>query len=55
MKSPNFKELERRVHILKKRCPWVAMMLLHCLKTRNPKAFKAMRLMLARLGPTAAI
>jgi len=51
MESSNYKDLERRVAILKKRCPWVAALLLHCLKTRNPKAFKAMREMLLRLDP----
>lgn len=50
MKANNFKDLERKVADLKKRCPWVAMLLLHCLKTRNPKAFKAMKSMLTRLG-----
>ncbi len=50
MKYNNFKDLEKKVNLLKKRCPWVAMLLLHCLKTRDPKAFRAMRVMLTRLS-----
>lgn len=50
MKPIDFKDLERKVAILKRRCPWVASLLLHCLKTRNPKAFKAMRCMLTRMS-----
>jgi hypothetical protein len=50
MKYNDFSDLERKVADLKKRCPWVAMLLLHCLKTRNPKAFKAMKMMLSRLS-----
>jgi len=54
MKPIDFKDLERKVSVLKKRCPWVACLLLHCLKTRNPKAFKAMRLMLNRMSLNGA-
>jgi hypothetical protein len=50
MKPIDFKELEKKVADLKRKCPWVAMLLLHCLKTRNPKAFRAMKLMLDRLS-----
>ena len=49
MKAQKFPDLERKVALLKKRCPWIASLLLHCLETRNPKAFAAMRIMLARL------
>ena len=50
MESNNFNDLEKKVLDLKKRCPWIAAMLLHCLKTRNPKTFKAMKMMLERLS-----
>lgn len=49
MKVLRFDELERKVQVLKKRCPWVAALILHCLKTRNPQAFEAMKIVLARL------
>lgn len=49
MKSQNFEGLERKVQSLKKRCPWVSALLLHCLKTRNPQAFEAMRVILTRI------
>lgn len=49
MKPLRFDELERKVDLLKRRCPWVATLLLHCLKTRNPQAFEAMRIILVRL------
>ncbi|MFH0799194.1 MAG: hypothetical protein V2A66_03325 [Pseudomonadota bacterium] len=53
MKPLRFEELERKVSILKKRCPWVATLLLHCLKTRNPQALEAMKSVLSRLRPSA--
>lgn len=49
MKPIRFDDLERKVQVLRQRCPWVATLILHCLKTRNPQAFEAMRLVLARL------
>lgn len=49
MKPLRFDELERKVEVLKKRCPWVAALILHCLKTRNQHAFEAMKMVLARL------
>lgn len=49
MRPIRFDELERKVGVLKKRCPWVATLILHCLRTRNPQAFEAMRVVLARL------
>ena len=49
MKPIRFDELERKVQVLKRRCPWVATLILHCLRTRNPQAFEAMRLVLTRL------
>lgn len=53
MKFQNFDGLERKVQALKKRCPWVSTLLLHCLKTRNPQAFKAMKIVLLRLKLSA--
>lgn len=50
MKTSNFRDLEKKVSVLRRRCPWVASMLLHCIKTRDPRAFRAMRLMLNRLN-----
>ena len=49
MKPIRLEELERKVDTLKRRCPWVATLLLHCLRTRNPQAFEAMRIVLTRL------
>lgn len=49
MKPSNFDGLEKKVQSLKKRCPWVSTLLLHCLETRNPKAIEAMKLVLMRL------
>lgn len=49
MKPIRFDDLERKVSVLKKRCPWVATLILHCLKTRNPQAFTAMKSVLHRL------
>lgn len=49
-----FDDLERKVEELKKRCPWVAALLLHCLKTRNPHALEAMRSVLMRLKLSGA-
>lgn len=52
MKQMNFDGIEKKVSLLKKRCPWVSTLLLHCLKTRSPQAFDALRLILARLKLT---
>ena len=49
MKNIRFDDLERKVQVLKRRCPWVATLILHCLRTRNPQAFEAMRMVLTRL------
>ncbi len=54
MKTSDFRDLEKKVSVLKRRCPWVASMLLHCLRTRDPKAFHAMKLLIARLYLNAA-
>lgn len=52
MKPLNFAEIEKKVLLLKKRCPWISTLLLHCLKTRNPQAFGTMKVILARLKLT---
>ncbi len=52
MKPVTAKDLEKRVVALCNRCPWVAQLILHCLKTRNPKSIAALRLMLTRLRLT---
>lgn len=42
--------IARRVRSLRKRSPWLASLILHCLETRDPRAIAAMRLMLTRMG-----
>lgn len=41
--------MERKLVCIKKRYPWVAELLEHCLKTRRPEAYEAMRMILSRL------
>lgn len=49
MKLSNSTEMERKLMNLKKKSPWIASLIQHCLQSQNPKAFEAMRLLLARL------
>jgi hypothetical protein len=49
MKSSHTKDVDRRMLVLKKRSPWMASLLQHCLETRDPRACGAMRVMLSRL------
>jgi len=53
MKLSNRRTLDKRLDLLKKRCPWVASLIQHCLDTRNPKACENMRLLLLRLRMNA--
>ena len=49
MKLSNSRGLERKLEQLKKKSPWMASLILHCLESQNPKACEAMRLLLVRL------
>jgi len=49
MKLSNSNGLERKLLTLKKKSPWFASLIQHCLQSENPKAFEAMRMLLARL------
>jgi len=49
MKLSNRRTLDKRLILLKKRCPWMASLIQHCLDTKNPKACEAMRQLLFRL------
>lgn len=49
MNQKGLKTLDQRVQSLRRRCPWLASFILHCLETRDPRAVEATRLMLTRL------
>ena len=49
MNQKGLKALDQRVQSLRRRCPWLASFILHCLETRDPRAVEATRLMLTRL------
>ena len=49
MKHSTSRGLNRKVSLLKKRCPWMASLILHCLESQNPKACEEMKLLLSRL------
>jgi len=53
MKLSNRSNLDKRLVLLKKRCPWVASLIQHCLETRNPKSCETMRTLLLRLRMNA--
>ena len=54
MKLAQDKVLGRKVLLLKRRSPWMASLILHCLETRDPRACDALRVMLSRLRLKAA-
>jgi hypothetical protein len=54
MKAMHEKMLGRRLILLKKRCPWMASLIQHCLESRDPRAYGALRLMITRLRMKAA-
>jgi hypothetical protein len=54
MKPAQEKMLGRRVLLLKKRSPWIASIVQHCLETKDPRACGALRVMLSRLRLKAA-
>lgn len=54
MKLSNSNDLDRKIMNLKKKSPWIASLIQHCLDSQNPKAFEAMRMLLARLRLNAA-
>lgn len=49
MKLSNRSDSDKRLLLLRKRCPWVASLIQHCLDTRNPKSCEIMRTLLLRL------
>ena len=49
MKLSNRRSLDKRLILLKKRCPWMASLIQHCLDTKNPKSCETMRMLLMRL------
>lgn len=49
MKPSGNRDMGRKLSMLRKRCPWMASVILHCLESQNPKLCEAMRVMLARL------
>jgi len=49
MKLSNSRALERKLEQLRKRSPWMASLILHCLENQNPRSCETMRLLLARL------
>ena len=49
MKLSNRCDVDKRLILLRKRCPWVASLIQHCLDTRNPKSCETMRTLLLRL------
>ena len=54
MKETQEKVLGRKLVLLKKRSPWMASLILHCLESRDPRSYGALRLMLSRLRLKAA-
>ncbi|MFA4875281.1 MAG: hypothetical protein WC956_02495 [bacterium] len=54
MKLSQSKEVNRRIAALRKRCPWMASLIMHCLESRDPRAYEALRLLIERLREKAA-
>lgn len=53
MKSSSSRDVGRKLSMLRKRCPWMASVILHCLESQNPRLCDAMRVMLTRLRANA--
>jgi len=49
MKLSNSRGLQRKLEELKKKSPWMASLIQHCLDSQNPRACEALRLLLARM------
>ncbi|MFH1830566.1 MAG: hypothetical protein ABH871_07310 [Pseudomonadota bacterium] len=54
MKLSNSRTLTNHLILLKKKSPWMASLIQHCLETRNPKTCETMRQLLLRLRMNTA-
>lgn len=54
MERSKFKSMKTKIEQLKKRSPWIAQLLTHCLVSKDPRAFAALKMMLTRLKPHVA-
>ena len=54
MKTTPSKQVDRKIETLRKHSPWMASLIRHCLESRDPRAFEALRQLMQRLRLKAA-
>lgn len=54
MKLSQNKAVNRKLASLRKRCPWMASLIMHCLESHDPRAYDALRMLMRRLRTKAA-